>query len=122
MGEILRLTREQAAAVYECVKRHCANCVDGNCLLLDDGDFIPCPQLITRSLLCRYFINAVLPGDRQLYGDIFGSPYARPCRECGKIFHPKSDKAKYCDKCRPIVYRRNARERKRRGRSNMSRF
>ena len=105
MAEIIRMTHQQASAVYECVHRHCANCVDGNCLLLDDGDFVPCPQLITRSLLCRYFINAVLPGDRQLYGDIFGSPYARPCREC-----------------KPIVYRRNARERKRRGRCNMSRF
>ena len=113
MAEILRLTHEQAAAVYECVLKNCANCVDGNCLLLDNGDFIPCPQLITRSLLCRYFINAVLPGDRQLYGDIFGSPYARPCRECGKIFHPKSDKAKYCDKCRAIVRRRQTRNRMR---------
>ena len=113
MGKIIRLTETQAARVKRLVRKQCANYDNGNCLLLDDGDFIPCPQLITRSLLCRYFINAVLPGDRQLCGDIFGSPYARPCRECGKIFHPKSDKAKYCAKCKPIVRRRQTRNRMR---------
>ena len=119
MGEIIRLTREQAAAVYECVKRHCANCVDGNCLLLDDGDFIPCPQLITRSLLCRYFINAVLPGDRQLYGDIIRPDDSKVCIECGRRFYPKNIQAKYCDKCKPIVRRRQTRERMRQKRGIM---
>ena len=114
---IIRLTREQAAAVYECVQKHCANCVDGNCLLLDDGDFIPCPQLITRSLLCRYFINAVLPGDRQLYGSIMGWG-TKQCVRCGESFYPRNVCAKYCDRCRPIVRRemdRNRKQAKKRG-------
>ena len=121
MAEILRLTHEQAAAVYECVLKNCANCVDGNCLLLDNGDFIPCPQLITRSLLCRYFINAVLPGDRQLYGAIMGLG-TKPCARCGVGFYPRNGRAKYCDKCRPIVRRETERERKRRTRGSMSAF
>ena len=121
MAEIIRMTHEQARAVYECVHRHCANCVDGNCLLLDDGDFVPCPQLITRSLLCRYFINAVLPGDRQLYGDIMGGQ-ARPCARCGKNFYPRSHLAKYCDKCRPLARLEKERVRKRAKRGSMSAF
>ena len=119
MGEIIRLTETQAARVKRLVRKQCANYDNGNCLLLDDGDFIPCPQLITRSLLCRYFINAVLPGDRQLYGDIIRPDDSKVCIECGRRFYPKNIQAKYCDKCKPIVRRRQTRERMRQKRGIM---
>ena len=38
--------------------------VHGNCILLEGLDPCPCPQLITRSLICRWFLTAVLPGKR----------------------------------------------------------
>lgn len=119
MAEIRRLTEEQAMAVRNMVRENCANYVDGNCLLLSDDDFCPCPQLITYSLLCRYFIKAVLPGNRQLNGDIMNWSDTRKCCECGQFFYPKGPRTKYCDKCRPIVRRRQIRERVRRKRASM---
>lgn len=47
--------------VQTIARRECANCISGNCLLLDDGEPCICPQRISRSLWCRYFIDAVLP-------------------------------------------------------------
>lgn len=49
------------------IKTQCCNCCKDNCLLLDDGDTHTCPQLITPShIICRYFLECVLPGDKTL--------------------------------------------------------
>ena len=71
MPEILRLTPSQRSRCNRLIKRLCANYDDGNCLLLDDGEPCVCPQTISYSLLCRYFRNAVLPAEKELYADIF---------------------------------------------------
>ena len=46
------------------MRRTCCNYDNGNCILLDDGDECVCPQLISYSLLCKWFRVAVLPADR----------------------------------------------------------
>lgn len=71
MPEILRLTPSQRRWYNRLIKRLCANYDDGNCLLLGDGESCVCPQTISYSLLCRYFRNAVLPADKELYANIF---------------------------------------------------
>ena len=38
MSAMKRLTPPQSRKVNALVKRECCNCVDGKCLLLDDGD------------------------------------------------------------------------------------
>ena len=49
------------------IKTECCNCYEDNCLLLDDGEAHICPQLITPSrIICRYFFESVLPGDKTL--------------------------------------------------------
>ena len=49
------------------IKMHCCNCYEENCLLLDDGDTHICPQLITPShIICRCFLESVLPGNKAL--------------------------------------------------------
>jgi hypothetical protein len=87
----------------------CANFDDGNCLLLDDGEPCVCPQTISYSLLCRYFRNAVLPAEKELYADIFKQRtyhYA----ECGAAFVPNSNRQKYCSDCSKKVHRRQKNE------------
>lgn len=42
----------------------CANYDNGNCLPLDEGDGCVCVQIISLSLICKYFRNAVLPAER----------------------------------------------------------
>ena len=103
MPEILRLTPSQRSRCNRLIKRLCANYDDGNCLLLDDGEPCVCPQTISYSLLCRYFRNAVLPAEKELYADIF-KQRTYHCAECGAAFVPNSNRQKIL----PIVQQKGA--------------
>ena len=69
---MIKLAPGQAVRVRRLVRRLCANCdEDGNCLLLEDGEKQRCVQLISRyGLYCKYFLEAVLPVDRELFTQI----------------------------------------------------
>ena len=68
---ILKLNPKQSAKVRRLARRECCNCVDGNCLLLDDGEKCKCVQLISHyGIYCTYFRRAVLPADKELYEEI----------------------------------------------------
>ena len=75
MDEIKRLTPAQRARCNRLIRRLCANYDGGNCLPLDDGEGCVCVQMISYSLLCKYFRRAVLPADKALYADISGSAH-----------------------------------------------
>ena len=63
----LKLNPQLFKKVSTLIKTQCCNCYEDNCLLLDDGETHICPQLITPShIICRYFIESVLPGDKAL--------------------------------------------------------
>lgn len=109
MPEILRRTPSQRTRCNRLIKRLCANYDDGNCLLLDDGEPCICPQTISYSLLCRYFRNAVLPAEKELYADIF-KQRTYHCAECGTAFVPNSNRQKYCPSCSKKVHRRQKNE------------
>ena len=85
-----------------------------------DGEGVICPQSISYSLLCRYFREAVLPADRELFAEITEVRDTRKkCEMCGKPFFARSNRAKFCDSCAPIAARRCAAERKRRQREKV---
>ena len=68
---IVPIKPEQIEQVNALVRSACANCQDGCCLQLDDGDSHPCVQLLSVSgIYCRYFMTAVLPTDDKLYSQI----------------------------------------------------
>ena len=114
MPEILRLTPSQRSRCNRLIKRLCANFDDGNCLLLDDGESCICPQTISYSLLCRWFRAAVLPLDAALCAEISKSrDEVKRCVECGAVFTPKSNRAKYCPDCAARVRRKKEAERQR---------
>lgn len=78
----------------------CCNYCDGNCLLLDDGEECVCVQSISYSLLCRWFRAAVLPMDAALCAEISKSrDEVKRCVECGAVFTPKYNRAKYSPDC-----------------------
>ena len=112
---VIKITPQQAKRVNALLRKLCANYDGGNCLLLDDGEPCVCPQTISYSLLCRYFRNAVLPAEKELYADIFKQRTYR-CAECGAAFTPNSNRQKYCPSCSKKVHRRQktASDRKRR--------
>ena len=117
MSAVKRLTPPQSRKVNALVKRECCNCVDGNCLLLDDGDECVCPQLISYSLLCKWFRIAVLPGDKLLYAELYQTEDRKKCTECGAFFASRSNHVKYCPDCRKRITNRQAAERMRKRRA-----
>ena len=121
MNDPPRMTEAQLRRARRLIRSLCANCNGGNCLLLDDGyEPCPCPQMLTCSVLCRYFRAAVLPADRELCADLAATADTRKkCELCGKPFPARSNRAKYCDRCAPYAARRNAAERKRRQRAKV---
>ena len=65
--QTLKLNSRLFENVSTLIKTQCCNCYEENCLLLDDGENHICPQLITPShIICRYFFESVLPGDKTL--------------------------------------------------------
>ena len=78
-----RLTPPQSRKVNSLVKKECCNCERGHCILLDDGEECVCPQLISCSLLCKWFQIAVLPLDKLLYAELFKTEDKKRCTECG---------------------------------------
>lgn len=112
---LIHMDEKQFSRAKKLIRRLCANYDGGNCLLLDDGEAQPCPQLISYSLLCRYFRAAVLPGDRELYGQVMGGPARmKRCAVCGQLFYPGGNRARYCAVCARKEARRRTRERVRR--------
>jgi len=117
MADLPRMSEAQLRRARKLIRALCANCDKGNCLLLDDGyDPCVCPQLISYSLLCRYFRAAVLPADRELYAEILNTDAQKKCAACGQPFTPRSNRALYCDRCKTVMERKRIRERVRRHR------
>ena len=113
MTGIKRLSPRQSRKVNTLVKKECCNCENGNCILLDDGDTCVCPQLISYSLLCKWFRIAVLPLDKLLYAELYQTEDRKKCTVCGASFASKSNSVKYCPDCRKRITRRQAAERMR---------
>ena len=118
MAKLPRMNEGQYRRAKKLICRLCANYDGGNCLLLDDGDFHGCPQLITPVLICNYFRAAVLPADPELHTQVTGAVYNwKHCTLCGKPFIARSNRAKYCAPCGQRERRRKtlARVRRHRG-------
>ena len=99
------LSPKQGKRVNRLVKKECCNFDNGNCILLDEGEACLC------SLLCRWFSDAVLPLDRELFAELYAPEEKRRCTVCGAPFASKSNNAKYCPDCRKKITRKQAAER-----------
>ena len=121
MSGIKRLTPPQSRKVNALVRRTCCNCDNGNCILLDDGDYCVCPQLISYSLLCKWFRIAVLPADKELYAELYRTEDMRRCSVCGAPFASSSNRAIYRPDCRKRITRRQTAERMRKMRGKVTR-
>lgn len=111
------MTEAQARQVYKLAKKECCNCYDGFCVLLDT----PCPQCITRSLICKWFIRAVLPADMPLYVELTGDQGgSKACSVCCKPFIPTGNRSTYCPNCAARIKREKATARKRKQRLDVT--
>ena len=116
MSNLPHLDYQQFRRVQKLV-HECCNNDNGNCLLLDDGwDAHICVQSISQSLICKYFQAAVLPLDRELEAALLHPGDRKQCCQCGTVFLPGSNRAKYCPDCAAKVHRRQKTESERRRR------
>ncbi len=107
----------QAKRAHALAKKECCNCYSGFCVLFDT----PCPQCITRSLICKWFIHAVLSADVPLYVEITGDHgKTKPCSACGKPFAPTGSRSVYCSECAARIKREKAAARKRKQRLDVT--
>ena len=111
-----RMTPGQRRKANALIRKICCNYDNGNCIALDDGEECVCVQSISYSLICKWFVTAVLPVDKALYAEIMGRG-VKHCTECGAAYAPGSNRAKYCEACTEKVHRRQktASDRKQRG-------
>lgn len=65
-------------------------------------------QLISYSLLCKWFRIAVLPLDKLLYAELYQTEDRKKCTVCGTFFASTSNSVKYCPDCRKRITRRQA--------------
>lgn len=120
---VTKITTKQSKQINALIKKLCCNYVDGNCLLLDDGEEHSCVQLISKSgIFCNYFKNAVLTADKQLYTEIMSNEKGKKCVICSSYFTPKAKNQRYCLNCAQKQARLKSAERQRRKRALQSRF
>ena len=116
-GSLYRMTPAQRKQAASLIRRECCCCEGGNCIVLDDGDTHTCPQTISFSVCCKWFRWAVLPLVGTLEAEIFRNKELKRCAVCGRVFVPKSNRAKYCPDCAARVHRRQKTESERKRRS-----
>ena len=116
-GSLYRMTPAQRKQANALIRRECCCYEDGNCMLLDDGDTHTCPQTISFSVCCKWFRWSVLPQIGTLEAEIFRDKELKCCAVCGRVFVPKSNRAKYCPDCAARVHRRQKTESERKRRS-----
>ncbi len=118
-GSLYRMTPAQRKQANALIRRECCNCEDGNCIVLDNGDTCTCPQTISFSVCCKWFRWSVLPQIGTLEAEIFRDKELKRCTVCGRVFVPKSNRAKYCPDCAARVHRRQKTESERKRRSSV---
>ena len=118
-GSLYRMTPAQKKQAASLIRRECCCCEGGNCIVLDDGDTHTCPQTISFSVCCKWFRWSVLPQIGTLEAEIFRDKELKRCAVCGRVFVPKSNRAKYCPDCAARVHRRQKAESERKRRSSV---
>lgn len=121
---MIRMSAKQYQDACSLIRNICCNYdrPTGGCLLLDNGEVVKCPQMLTQSLVCRYFHDVLLEDreGRDLKAAINGDDHRRTCVICGRPFKAVGNRAKYCARCGKKARREQAAERKRKQRANVT--
>ena len=120
-GTLYRMTPAQQRDARKIIRKLCSNCVNDNCIRLDQGEEVPCPQMLSASVCCRFFRNVLLkdPEAGTLEAGIFSSGTKKHCTICGKEFYSAGNRAKYCADCKAGAQRKQQAEYARRRRARI---
>ena len=111
-GTLYRMTPAQHCEAKKIIRRLCSNYCEGNCIRLDKGEEVPCPQMLSASVCCRFFRNVLLkdPEAGALEAEILALGTRKRCAVCGKTFCAKGNRAKYCAACKVVAQRKQQAE------------
>ena len=120
-GSLYRMTPAQQRDARKIIRRLCSNCVNDNCIRLDQSEEVPCPQMLSASVCCHFFRNVLLkdPEAGALEAGIFSSGTKKHCTICGKEFYSAGNRAKYCAGCKAGAQRKQQAEYARRRRASI---
>ena len=112
---------ELSNSVKKRIKKHVANCCanyskEYGCLPLESECYMFSVGF-TDSKLCKYYEQAVLPTDAELFALFKGVP-TKICRHCGKLFASTGRKVYCSEQCAEEAHRQRAAERVRKHRAN----
>ncbi len=117
MAELPHMTEKQLRRAKKLIMKLCANVENkdkGYCLPLDTGyERCLCPQMLSYTLICKYFRAAVLPADTELENELKQTRSGKSCQVCGKPIFSTSNFAKYCPACSARVRKQKEAKRKR---------
>ena len=111
-GTLYRMTPAQHREAKRIIRKLCSNYCEGNCICLDKGEEVPCPQMLSASVCCRFFRNVLLkdPEAGALEAEILALGTRKRCAVCGKTFCAKGNRAKYCAACKVVAQRKQQAE------------
>ena len=98
--------------------------IQGECCNYYTGDCAPCDSRCAQiarlrpggkteeesPFVCRWFLDAVLPLDKDLQASILVPHDLKQCERCGKMFAAGSNSAKYCGPCAASEHKKAKRE------------
>ena len=106
---MIRMSSKQYRDACSLIRNLCCNYdrVTGGCLLLDRGEVVKCPQMLTQNLVCKHFHDVLLEDKdgKALKAAIKGEDNKRSCAVCGRPFKAVGNRAKYCARCGKKVRR-----------------
>ena len=118
-GSLPRMTGRQKQDAVRLIRHRCSAHDKGNCLYLDDGEYVTCPQSISYSVCCKFFRRVLLRDEagKDLEAELFHKDDIKHCVICGETFISTSNRAKYCNVCKADVQRKQKAEYARRRRA-----
>ena len=106
------MTGRQKQRAVRLIRHRCSACDNGNCLYLDDGEEVVCPQTISYSVCCKFFRRVLLCDEagQTLEAELFKKDAVKNCVICGATFVSTSNRAKYCADCKAVAQRQQKAE------------
>ena len=97
-GSLYHMDGKQRRETVRLIKGLCSYYDNGNCLYLDRGEAVTCPQSNSYSVCCKFFRHVLLKDQegKGLEAGIFQREALKRCAVCGKPFSSTSNSAKYC--------------------------
>ena len=119
-GSLPCMTGRQKQDAVRLIRHRCSANDKGNCLYLDDGEEVICPQTISYSVCCKFFRRVLLRDEagKDLEAELFHKDDIKHCVICGETFISTSNRAKYCATCKANVQRKQKAEYARRRRAD----